>query len=189
MRSLLFESPITLLIVLIVVQFCIVAIWSRIRSRRSAQIMWFGFLAIPLLMTVSWVVDTPRERIIRICHEMAEAVENGRAAEVGGFLDESIQVGQWDKDALIEQLTSLLSKYRIHAPSLSGFDFTERADQLTIEFAVTCGVSSIEGDFGSLPTRWRLTFRGRNESYAACAVETVPVPPLFARNLEELTGR
>lgn len=189
MQSLLFESPITLLIVLIVVQFCIVAIWSRLRSRRSAQIMWIGFLAIPVLMTLSWFVKTPREKIIRICHEMAEAVENGRATEVGGFLDESIRFGQWDKDALIEQLSSLLSKYRIHAPSLSGFEFIEQADRLTVEFAVTCGVSSVDGDYGSLPTRWRLTFRDSGESYAVTAIETVPVPPLFARNLEELTRR
>ena len=62
--GILFESLWSLVIAWVMVQFVLIAIWSRQRDRLSARVVWGGFVALPLLVILSIVVDYGRSRAL-----------------------------------------------------------------------------------------------------------------------------
>ena len=82
MTGLLFEHPFGLLILLVVIELVLIAVWSRRRSDLTTRLVLgvlIGAITLPIL---SHFVITPRERIVALCHELAGAVEASNIASI-----------------------------------------------------------------------------------------------------------
>ena len=183
--NLLLTRPWSLLIVLVAIEFVLLEVWWWRRDRWSVRLVWIGLAAIPVLSALSYLVVTPRERIIALCHELAVAVESGEMLTIRRHLAGDFEAADLSASEFLDRVEQTLTRYDVIEPRLGDFEVTFPGDGVgVVTFHVTCRIDS--GSFDRLPTRWRVTLRRSNDLWVFTTVETIPVPPLNARNLREL---
>ena len=186
LSKLLFESPWSLLIASVALQFVLIAIWSWRRSAAWFRVVWGGFVAFPMLLILSVVVVTPRERVVRLCRELAALVEGGKANAVGAHLTEDFEAAGFDQDEFIEGVTKTLTNYRVSDARLSRFTVTFPQERSAVaEFQAVCWVRSGDNWKERLPSRWRLTLRGQGKHWKIRGIEALPSPLSPISNLRQ----
>ena len=184
MSRLLLEKPWILLLILITIQFALIVIWSRLRSRLWGRAVWTGFAAIPLFVAVSVAVVTPRERIITICRDLAAMVDDGDITSIGEHLAEDFNAGGYGSEEFLQRLESRLTIYHVDNARLRGFEVTlSGRSEATAVFGAICSVRSADGFLDRLFTRWRLTVRRNGQNWKVAQVESLPTPLLPFRDV------
>ncbi len=187
LTTLLFERPWLLLLGLVAIEFTLVALWSRRRSPGLSRLIWTCLAATPVLLVLCHLVVTPRERIIALCHELASAVEAGDMAAIEERLAADFEAAGLNGADLVDRVEQTLTRHHVIKPRLGGFEVTFPTDRVgEVTFRAICRVESYEGYFDRLPSRWRLTLRRGGDTWEVITIETLPVPPLHARSLQEL---
>ena len=175
----LFESLWLLAVVWVVVQFTLIAIWSRQRNRLWARTVWGGFAAGPLLLILSIVVVTSREQIIELCEDLARHVDKGDVAAIDPRLAADFEAGQLGRDEFVDRLERTLTRYRVDNPELRGFVVTFPAKDVGVaEFRASASVRSPELIYDRFTSRWRATCRRSNGEWKVTKLESLPTPPL-----------
>ena len=186
MTRMLFESLWLLVVVWIVVQFILIAIWSRRRDRASARIVWGGFVAGPLLFILSIIVVTPRERIIRLCEDLARYVDDGNVGAIEEHLAVDFDASKLGRNEFMNRLEQTLTYYRVDDPALRGFAVAfPAADTGVAEFHATVRVRSPELVQDRFTSRWRLTCRRTGNEWEVTRLEALPTPPLNVSNVRD----
>ncbi len=170
----------------VAVQFVLIAIWSLRRSRPWARTVWVGLVVLPLLLTLSSVVVTARERIIAACEHLAASVEAGDLPAIEQMLADDFEVEGYDRDAFVERVEQTLTRYRVWDVNLRQFEVSfSRKDVGVVEFHATAHVRSPELVHDWFASRWRLTFHRKGDTWRLTGIRSIPTPPL---NLGELRG-
>ena len=150
--------------VLAAVLFLLIAVWSRRRTPRARRAVWGGFVVFPLLVLLQALVVTDRERLIGICHDLANAV---RRADVNAFGEHISPLFQsdpgpgsvtWDKAVLLERFESAKSTYRIEEPRLRTFEIRVDGARAVVRFAATCRIVTAEQIITRHLSNWELIF-------------------------------
>jgi len=182
----LLESHWLLLFTWLPVQFVIIAVWSRRRTRLTARIVWIGFAALPVLAIVARLVVTRREQVIGACHELATYVRKANLPALERRIAPDFETDDLDREAFLARLEQTLDRYRVVDVSLRAFEVTfsdqERAEA---EFHATAYVQSANLPYDRLSSRWRLTFRRAGDRWLLTALEPRPVGPLDLRRLQD----
>ena len=181
------ESPVLLFSLWGTIQIALIGVWSRRRTRNGARAVWFSFGAMPVLMGISVLVVTPRERLITICHELEDHVEKDDAAGIGRYLDGDFEAAGFDRETLIDHVEKVFSRYRIEDVRLRRFEVTFPQPHVGLaEFDATCRVESPDLLYERLRSRWRVTFRRRENQWRVLTVKTLPTPLSPIRDLRDL---
>jgi ketosteroid isomerase-like protein len=191
MKALLFEEPLLLIPVLAVTLLVLAIVWSRRRTPGAWRALLAGLLAAPLLIIVQALVVTDREQIIRVCSQMADAVERGdvpafavhiaddfRAADGGG--------GAFTREDLLAALARSLARYHPEGVRLTGFQVTTDGDSGTAEFSATARIVTSETAMDRVLSRWRLRFRRNDRAWQVIDIQPVPTPFWPFRSLREI---
>ena len=175
--KLLFESPWMVLVLLVVIQFGLTAIWSRRRSRLWARIVWTGLGAIPLLPLVSILVVTSREQIVGLCHDLAAMVDEGDAAAIGLHLAGDFEAAGLDRMEFLERVERTLARYGVDNARLHRFNvaFPRKKEGVAV-FDSTCRIRSVDAFLDRLTARWRVTFRSHDGPWQVTKIEALPTP-------------
>ena len=185
-HRLLFESPFTLAAACVGIQTLLLFLWRQRPGRATARAVWVGFAAIPLLITMSIVVVTPRERIIAVCHELASHVDEGHIAGIAEHVADDFATEGFDRTALLDGIERALTTVRVDSPRLRRFEVTfSDEDTALTTFSATCRVRSDDFQQDRLLSRWGITFRRSDDRWLVVRIESIPVPPLHFRRLGE----
>ncbi len=175
--TLLFENVWLLLVTLVAIQFTLIAFWSWRRTRRSARAVWAGFAAVPVLLLLSIVVVTPRERIIGLCRDLAVMVDEGNVVAIREHLAEDFEAAGMNRDEFLDRVEQTLTLYHVDDARLRGFDITlSRNVEAVAVFNAVCRVRSVDAFLDRLISRWRLTFSGAGRIWRITRIETIPTP-------------
>ncbi|MEK6676112.1 MAG: hypothetical protein AABZ47_10720 [Planctomycetota bacterium] len=187
LTSLLFERPWTLGFVLVAMQFILIGCWSWQRTRNAARCVWIGFGLIPILLILSRIVVTPGERMMIVCRELAQAVDDGDMAAIGSKLSPNFEAGGFDRAELLVRAERALTQTRVDDESLWGFDIrVDGSDSGVVEFTVSARVRTSDLDLGWIHTRWRVQLRKANDHWSVAQLEPLPIPPLNLREIRSL---
>jgi len=173
---LLFENPWLLLILLALVQIGILAIWWWRRDQFWTRAMWAGFAALPTLLALSLLVVTPKERIVRLCCELASMVDSGDVSGIGRHLADDFEAADFGKSEFLQRAESTLARFEVDNARLRSFEveFPARGQGLAT-FNAVCRIRSTEvSDW--LLSRWRVTFRYDGTAWKVTRVEVLPTP-------------
>jgi len=185
--KLFFESPGLLVAAWVVLQFILIALWSRLRSRATSRLVWAGFVAIPLLLGLSHWVVTPREHVMRLCHALASAVDAGDVQAIDAGLSSDFQAGGMTAPAFLDRVRVTLSRYHIDQPRLRDFRFeSQETGEIIAEFSASARIFGPEGAMDGFVSRWRVVCRRMTESWLVTTLDPVPIPPFFFRNLNDV---
>ncbi len=176
-RSILFESPLKLILVLLVVEFVFLQVWSRRRTRRTGWLAVGGLIAIPLLLAVQYLVVTEHERITRVCETLADAVGDGDALAFARHIavDFSVERGErhWDKAELMEDFQRVLTRWDVQEERLSGFEIEVRDHSAVASFRASCRLISTDLMVPYHVSYWRLAFAKRDGAWRVTHVQRV----------------
>ena len=185
-QRLLFESPFTLAAVCVGIQGLLLLLWRQRPGRVTARAVWLGAAAIPILIGMSIVVVTPRERIIAICHELAIYVDEVNIAGIAVHISDDFETDGFDRTALLDGIERALTTVRVDNLRLRRFEVTfSDEDTALATFSATCRVRSNDFQQERLSSRWGITFRLSNDRRLIERIESIPVPPLHFRRLGE----
>jgi len=175
LTRMLFESLWLLAGVWVPVQFALIAVWSWRRSRRSARIVWGGFVALPVLMLLSFVVITQREQVIAVCNELGAFVEGGDVDVISARLADDCVAEQLTREEFLDRVHDSLTRYRIWDVSLRGFETTfSDSESCAVEFHAAARVRSQDLPYDWLASRWRLAFRREGDSWTVTNIKSLP---------------
>ena len=187
MRTLLFERPWLLLVLLAALQFVLIAIWSRWRTRPCGRAVWIGFAAMPSLLTLSAVVVTPRERVIDLCRELASLVDLGDVDAVALLLSEDFAAGELDREAFLRRAKEKLTRFDVDDPRLRGFEVTfAEPGHAVVVFNAVCRVRSPDAYINQFPSRWRMSLSSGGRAWKVTKLEALPTPFSPVRHMREL---
>lgn len=168
----------------------LIAWWSWRRSPAAAKAVWIGFVCIPVLLILSSVVKTRRERIIEAVVDMARCVETEDVFGIERRLAPDFEAGPYDRAAFVARLEAAFQRANIYSPTVRGFEIEfPREDRALAVFQSGCRIEASVASLGWLPLRWRLTFERRQDDWLVNKIETVPVPPLHVRDIAALLER
>jgi hypothetical protein len=184
--TLLFEHAVLLLIVLVALQFVIIAIWSRLRTRFWGRAVWVGFGGVVFLPMLSVFVVTERERVIRLCRTLAEMVDRGDVDAIAPHLATRFQAAGFDKTAFLDRAEQRLTIYRVDDPTLRRFETAfPRQGEAELVFDASCTVRSADQFVQRLPSRWRVTMLKEDSRWLLTEVEALPAPLSPVSNLRD----
>jgi len=184
--NLLLENAILLLVLLIAIQFVLIAIWSRMRSRTWARTVWIGFALVVALPLLSALVVTSRERVIGLCRELADLIDRGNVSAIAPHLAESFHVEHLGKSEFLERAEQRLSHYRVDNQSLRHFETVFPNDsEAEVVFDATCTVRSADRFVSRLPSRWRVRMVEEDGRWRLTEVEVLPAPLSPIRDLRD----
>lgn len=192
MKYVLFESLVWLAVGWVVIQVCLIAVWSSLRSRLSARIVWGGFVTGPVLLVISQVVETDREYAIQVVRNLAQSVADENLPAFRFLLADDFRVNagrgiEWDKEDMIEFADRCFERYAVYYPELHGFEVDiDDSGTCRCEFGVNCQVELPEFGARWLPTRWVVYMVERDARWQIRRVEPIPVPPLRIQSLVRL---
>lgn len=185
--QILFESPWLLVPLLVAVLVVLVGVRAFYPTRRTARLVWVWVVVAPLLVVVQALVDTPRERIVEMCHELAAAVETGDLEIIGGRLAPGFSAEQLDRAAFLALVERTLTRYDVRGPTVSAFDITFLDDATArVEFYSRCGVGADEFEAREVVARWRLSCRKTQADWRVTSVEILPTPLSPLRSLRDV---
>ena len=131
-------------------------------------------------------VDTPRERIIRVCHSLAALVDHGQVDGFTPYLSPYFETRSLDRAAFVERAEQGLARYRIDNLRLRAFDVSPQGtDMATVVFTAACRGRTSAAVFDRLVSRWRLTFRLRADQWRVSRIEVIPSPFSPLRDLSQ----
>lgn len=184
--SLFLEHLWRLLALLAVVEYVLLVMWSRRRTKSSARAVWIGVLGMAALAYLNVSVDTPREKIIGVCHTLAALVDGGQVDRLAPHLSTDFKTQKLDRTAFVERVEQALTRRRIDNLSLRGFDVVQDGPiKATVVFNAACGVRTSDQMFDRLLSRWRLTFRLQGDRWRVSKIEVIPTPFSPLRDLSQ----
>jgi hypothetical protein len=140
-------------------------------------------IATAALVAADWFIETPRERIASICHDLARLVDDGDVKEIERRLASDFATDGMDREAFLDRLNTALSRMRLDQVRIRNVNITlESERQSSATFNANCNVRSADGFAAALPSRWRLRFAKHGEQWLLQQAESIPVPPLNLRN-------
>ena len=177
LRSILFESPLKLILLLLLVEFVLVQVWSRRRTPRAARVAVGGLVAIPVLLVIQFLVVTEQEQITRTCRLLAGTVGNADIAAFAARVSRDFSVTRgdrrWGKAELMEDLKSVLTQWDVQEERLSGFEIEVDGDSAVANFRASCRLVSADILVPYHVSFWRLSFEKRRDVWRVTHVQRV----------------
>ena len=170
---------------LIALQFVLIAIWSWRRTPRAGLAVRVGFVVVPALLALSYFVQTPREKIESICKQLVDAVEREDVFAFERHLAPSFQIGNVHRSDVESYLERLFARVDVSHSILHAYEFDIRGDHATVEFLAKTDVVYDEWHQRWLPSKWRLRCRKHTDGWMVTALDSIPVPPLHMRDLQD----
>ncbi len=147
---------------------------------------WAGFLALPVLLSVSHLVETQREQIEGSCRQLAKALERADVDEIERSLSEDLRARGLSKDELLTKLESRLEEFQVSDATLHSFDVTVADDGIAeASFRAMCRVQNQNLTRQWVPSRWRFMLRRSGNRWLVTRIESLPIPAMGAGNIRD----
>jgi hypothetical protein len=150
---LLFESPLQLMAVLILLE-SILLTWWWFRADRRAGIAMIGLLLVgAVMLIVQHVVVTDREKIRQLLEDLALAVDSEDVRAFAAHIDEEYNADGLDKARLIERVATAFKEVKIDDVKLVNTKIKIEDDTATVNLRAHARVRG-----GDLPYEYHLSF-------------------------------
>ena len=181
-----FERWWLLCAVLVVVELVCFAVWTRRRTTRAARVTWISLAAVVLLPLVSHLVVTQRERIEKICRDMAHMIDVGDVQSLATHLADDFEAAGLDRDEFLSRVARALSRYRVDHPSLHRMSVTfPRSGEAVAVFDAVCAVRSQQNYLDRLFSRWQVALVQAESGWRVVTIKAIPSPLLPIRNIRD----
>ena len=172
--------------VLVVVELVCFAAWTRRRTTPAARATWISLAAVVVLPLVSHWVATQRERIERLCRDMAHMIDVGDVQSLAIYLGDDFEAAGLDRDEFLSRVARALTRYRVDRPSLHRMSVTfPRSGEAVAVFDAVCSVRSQQNYLDRLFSRWQVSLVRAESGWRVVTIKAIPSPLSPIRNLRD----
>jgi len=181
------ESPVKLIVLMVVVNGLLILAWSTKRTRLTRRVLCGGGALTVILLVVQYIVVTPSEQVIALCHELADLTQEGDVRGIERHLADDFESIDLDRAGFIQRIERTLSRHHPEEARLRHFVFDMSDTGLAVvTFDVTCRIVTSEFSEQGVHVRWRLTFRRKGNVWRVTRIEALPTASLPINNLRDL---
>ena len=173
MHALLFEEPIQLGIVVVIVIAIQFGVHNRFRTPRTLGVLLAGLVLGPALFIVQHLVVTDREQIEANTRELAARVEAGDLDAIYALCANDAVFSE--RGYFESQLERLLTRYEVTEARAGGFAVTLDGDSATVRCGATCTVRGGHATGQTVPSRWELTYHKNGDQWLLSGIRPLMI--------------
>jgi len=186
---LLFESPLQLLVALVLVEAVVATVWWFRPGRRTSALVIAGLLVGAILLIIQHLVVTDRERIERLLDELALAVDCEDLPTLTAAIDEQYHADGLDKPHLLEQIQTAFAQADIDDVRLLDVRVHVDRDTAEVHLRVHCRVRAPDWPYDYHLSAWDLRLARRAGGWRVLAAHHSSDVGLTARDLLDMATR
>jgi hypothetical protein len=158
-QNLLFDTPWWLLTLIGVVG---IALFMAGNSRQNKPLLRSGLVVLLLgivLAVVSYLVDTPREKVIKGTHALVQAAVNKDKNALATYLHPNASLGGWNRQQIIDGAVVYVDRFGLKSATITGMDVHEDdPSRYVVTMRVLARFQGQNMPFDSIPTDWQLNW-------------------------------
>jgi len=167
----LFENWWLLLGVWVPVQFVLIAMWSWLRSTMAKRLVWSGFVTLPVLLVVSMMVVTDREKIVEQLDELAHAVEQANIDDIASHFAEDFESQGYSRLQMLKHIDARLSQYPLSKARISQVKVEVDGDEAAVKFRGSANIRVPEIPYQYGTALWRSQWRRSQQGWLMTSLE------------------
>lgn len=158
MRDLLFATPWWLLTLIAVAAITLLVSGN---ARQNKKILRAGFAVLLFgiaLATVSYLVDTPREKVVKGTHALVTAAVTRDKATLNAQLHPNASLAGWNRQQIIDGAVRYADQFGLQSATITGMDVQENPTMITVTMRVLARFQGRNTPFDTVPTDWQLNW-------------------------------
>ncbi len=183
---LLFESPLQLLAVLILIEATLVTVWWFRSTPRNAWLIVGGLFVSAILLIVQQVVVTDREQIRQLLEDLALAVDCENIEPIAAATDEEFLGDDMNKAKLLERVRTAFERAEIDDVRIMETRITLQGDSAEVYLRAHCRVRAPDWPYEYYISAWDLQMIRRGHDWRMISVHHRSEANLKAGDLVDL---
>jgi len=159
MRDLLFDTPWWLLTLLGLVG---IVLFMSGNARQHKGLLRAGIAVILLgvvLAVVSYLVDTPREKVIKGTRALVKAAVDRDKTTLNAELHPNASLAGWKRLQIIDGAVAYADQFGLKSATITGMEVKQdEPSMMTVTMRVVAQFSGKQAYFDTVPTDWQLTW-------------------------------
>ena len=158
MRDLLFDTPWWLLTL---VALAGIALFISGNARQNKRILRAGIGVLlfgALLALVSYLVDTPKEKVIKGTHALVKAAVNRDKTALNAELHPNASLAGWKRQQIIDGAVAYADQFGLKSATITGMEVQENPTMITVTMRVVAQFAGKQSYFDTVPTDWQLNW-------------------------------
>ena len=159
MRDLLFDTPWWLLTLIGIAG---IALFMSGNARQNKGLLRSGLVVLLLgilLAVVSYLVDTPREKVIKGTHTLVQAAVERDKTKLAASLHPNASLAGWNRQQIIDGAVVYADRFGLKSATITGMEVKEdNASQYTVTMRVIARFQGQNLPYDNVPTDWRLNW-------------------------------
>ena len=156
MRDLLFDTPWWLLTLIGIVGVALVMSGNGRQNKRILRAGVAVLLAGVLLAVVSYLVDTPKEKVIKGTHALVDAAVTRDKATVAANLHPNAALAGWNRQQIIDGMARYADEFGLKSATITGTDVKESSGTIIVTMRVMATFQGKDMPYDNVPTDWQL---------------------------------
>lgn len=185
MQDFLFDTPYWFLGLLGVIG---AALWISGNSRQNKRLQQASFavffLAV-LLGTLSLLIDTDKEKVIKRTRQLISAVEKQDKFIADKLLHPQVELGNLDKPSIVERIGTAASEFHIKSISITSITVEPAGQDLSVIMAATANVDHSLWS-GPVPSTWKMVWEKSGQEWLLREISPINIPYV---DMQTITGR
>ncbi len=170
----LLESYWLLLGTWIPVQFVLIAMWSWRRTETTKRVVWSGFVVFPMLLVVSMLVVTDREKIVDQLIALARAVEQVDLDEIASHFAEDFEARGYSRERMLARIDARLTQYPVTQARISQVAVALDGDEAIVKFRGSANIRFPEIPYQYATFLWHSKWRRSQDGWLITSLEKLP---------------
>jgi hypothetical protein len=157
-RDLLFDTPWWLLGLIGVVG---AALFMSGNARQNKQILRSGVAVLlfgVLLAVVSYLIDTPKEKVIKGTRALVAAAVTRDKVTINAELHPNASLAGWNRQQIIDGAVTYADQFGLKSATITGMDVQESPTSIVVTMRVLGHFEGKQDYFDTVPTDWQLTW-------------------------------
>ena len=159
MQDFLFDTPWWAFVLIGIVG---VALFMSGNSRQNKGALRAGvtmLLVGVLLAILSYLVDTPKEKVIKGTHALVTAVVNRDKATMNAELHPGATLAGWKRQQIIDGAVTLADQFGLKSATVTGTEVkVDQSSSITVTIRVIAQFQGKELPYDNVPTDWQLNW-------------------------------
>jgi hypothetical protein len=159
MQELLFNTPWWLLTLFGLVG---IALFMSGNARQNKGLLRSGMVIIllgALLAIVSYLVDTPKEKVTKGTHALVKAAVDRDKTVLNDELHPNASLAGWKRQQIIDGAVTYADQFGLKSATITGMEVKQDSPtQMTVTMRVLAQFSGKQTYFDTAPTDWQLTW-------------------------------
>jgi hypothetical protein len=159
MRELLFDTPWWLLTIIGVIG---IALFMSGNARQTKSVLRAGLAVLlfgVVLAVVSYLVDTPREKVIKGTHALVKAAVDRDKTTLNAELHPNASLAGWKRQQIIDGAVAYADQFGLKSATITGMDVQQDDPTIfTVKMRVVAQFSGKQAYFDTVPTDWELSW-------------------------------